>query len=126
MTPSDRMTIWRKDNFNRARLHNILSGCKIRARKKNVEFDLTYEWFKHRAIDVGVCEDTGIEFDHEAPTTKNKNHPFSPSIDRRDPTKGYTQDNCRVVIWMHNRAKGEDDIGILYYYAKELIRAIEG
>jgi hypothetical protein len=35
-----------------------------------------------------------------------------PSIDRIDSSKGYTPDNCRVVLWIINQAKNdilEDD-----------------
>lgn len=35
-----------------------------------------------------------------------QSHPQSPSIDRRDNNKGYTEDNCRVVCYWYNMAKG--------------------
>lgn len=126
MTPTERTVKWNKAHYNVSRLYNIINSCRTRAIKKGIEFTLTYRWFIDKATKVGICEDTGIPFNHDPPTIKGKNHPFAPSIDRRDPNKGYTEDNCKVVVWIHNRAKGDDDLGILYYYCKEVVRAIEG
>lgn len=117
---------WNKEHYDISRLYNILTQCRLRASKKGIEFTLTPQWFRYKALEIGICEDTGIPFCHDRPTTKGKNHPFAPSIDRRDPNRGYTEDNCKVVVWIHNRAKGDDDLGILYYYCKEVVRAIEG
>lgn len=117
---------WNKEHYEVSRLYNIYNSCRIRSLKNGIEFSITSQWFRHKAIDIGVCEDTGIPFNHDRPTTKGKRNPFGPSIDRRDPNKGYTEDNCKVVVWIHNRAKGDDDLGVLYYYCKEVVRAIEG
>jgi hypothetical protein len=126
MTPIERSTKWRKDNFNLHRLYNILSGCKKRAKEKGLPYDLTSAWFKTKAIDVGKCEDTGIVFNHEPAIKINNPHPFAPSICRKDTNKGYTQDNCKVVVWIHSEAKRYGDVGLLYHYCKEFIRTIEG
>lgn len=32
-------------------------------------------------------------------------HPYTPTIDKIDPNKGYTKDNCRIVIWWYNLSK---------------------
>ncbi|MFK5948397.1 MAG: hypothetical protein QM500_06470 [Methylococcales bacterium] len=40
-----------------------------------------------------------------APGKKGNVGQWSPSIDRIDNTKGYTKDNCRIVVWMFNLAK---------------------
>lgn len=71
-----------------------------------MECSLTIEWIKGKLL-AGVCEVTGIAFEFE----RNGN-PFFPSIDRIDSSKGYTPDNCRVVLWIINTAKhtlAEDD-----------------
>jgi len=126
MTPAERATKWNNEHYSIHRLHNILQQCEKRAARKGIPYTIDFKWFKHKAIDVGVCEDTGIPFDHTKPAEKNKKNPFSASIDRRDPTLGYTPENCKVVVWIHNRAKGDNDIGVLYFYCKALVEAIEG
>jgi hypothetical protein len=125
MTPSERSTQWNKDNWALHRLYNIYNTTRARALKKGIPFTITLEWFKDKVIS-GRCEVTGRPFNHDKPTKKGKNNPFSPSIDRWDPSKGYIPENCKVVVWIHNRAKGDDDIYTLYTYCKDLVTSIEG
>ena len=71
-----------------------------------MECTLTVEWIEQRLLQ-GVCEVTGIAFER-----KGDRRPFMPSIDRIDSSKGYTPENCRVVLWIINAAKQalpEDD-----------------
>ena len=82
---------------------------KSRARKKQLDFDLTQDWLKER-YNKGVCQVTGIPFSLETIEDPEANEciikrPFAPSIDRKDPSKGYTQDNCQLVIWQYNQMK---------------------
>jgi len=69
------------------------------------EFDISVEWIQEK-LEKGVCEITGIPFDFEPHPVYDKN-PFSPSIDRRDSTKGYTKENTRIVLWQVNLMRGE-------------------
>ena len=78
---------------------SLLTNCKSRAKDKGLEFSLTLEWVKQR-LKAGVCEVTGIDF-----LLGSLRHPFLPSIDRIDSSKGYTPENCRVVLWIINTAK---------------------
>lgn len=57
-------------------------------------------------LNSGKCEVTGIPFEYENTHGTFKN-PFSPSIDRINPSIGYLMDNVRVVIWQVNLMKGE-------------------
>jgi hypothetical protein len=71
-----------------------------------MECTLTVEWIEQRLLQ-GVCEVTGIAF-----VIGSTKHPFLPSVDRIDSDKGYTPDNCRIVLWIINAAKQalpEDD-----------------
>jgi hypothetical protein len=92
------------------------------------EFDLTRAWILEK-LEAGVCEITGIPFILEATEEDRKGkftHPFSPSVDRIDSLRGYTKDNCQVVVWIYNRAKGEDDHEDILKLAKALVERANG
>lgn len=100
--------------------YNLLSSCKHRAKKAAIDFDLDVEWIKSR---LTACEVTGINFNYRNVKIKQSQgnyidrNPLTPSIDKIDPNKGYTKDNCRVVIWWYNLAKAtwndSDILGIV-------------
>lgn len=82
----------------------MLSGARLSAQKRGQECTLTEEWFQER-LERGHCEVTGLPFSKpEMP--RYERSPYQPSIDRKDRTKGYTPENCRLVVWMYNCAKG--------------------
>lgn len=76
----------------------MISRCKLRAARKELEYDLTKAWIEQR-LAAGVCELSGLPF-----TSRGEKGPRAPSIDRRDAARGYTQDNCRVIVWALNAA----------------------
>lgn len=97
----------------RERLHTLLSACKLRAKKRGMDFDLTPGWVASR-LQKGSCEVTGLPFDFV--TEDEKRNAYAPSIDRKDCRGGYTQDNCQMVIWMYNAAKSEgadEDVALM-------------
>lgn len=65
-----------------------------------MEFSLSPEWLEAR-LRMGRCVKTGIEFDLTVTTEQHAN-PFAPSIDRLDCSEGYTEQNCRLVVWIYN------------------------
>ncbi len=65
-----------------------------------MDFDLTKDWIQSRL--EGVCELSGMPFDFLAAPRDI----FTPSIDRVNSELGYTQDNCRVIVWALNAAFG--------------------
>jgi hypothetical protein len=77
---------------------SILWRAELRARKKGIAFELTEDWLQPR-LDAGKCELTGLQL-----TAKGVLAPLMPSIDRKDSSKGYTPDNCRVICWALNAA----------------------
>jgi hypothetical protein len=79
----------------------LLASAKARAKENSLAFDLTNEWAAKRW--TGHCEITNIKFGING---KRGPFPYSPSIDRVDPSKGYTQDNARFVLWGCNALKG--------------------
>jgi hypothetical protein len=107
---------WRSKDPIRTRCLYTLNRIK----RKDKDCDIDIEWL-HEKFSNGICEVTGIPFDFGY---GRKRHPYSPSIDRIDPTKGYTKENCQIVIWIYNMAKGEWSEEILNdfvtYYAEIL------
>lgn len=97
---------WRHGLPERNRASYLVSGAKKRAAAKGIEFDLTFEWAIEK-INAGVCEVTGLPFSLSPPGGHAERSPWSPSVDKIDPSKGYTRDNCRVVVWIYNAAKSE-------------------
>lgn len=95
------------------RVRSTFDAIKARARKKGLQFDLTYAWLNAKY--QGVCEATGISFGVNS---------WQPTVDRRDNTKGYTMDNCWMVCWIYNRAKGDGSIEDLMLLARTLVQPI--
>lgn len=94
----EKSRLYRNTIFGRA--NRLTHGAKKRAILSNIPFALTTAWVEER-IKAGKCEVSGIEF-----VLSDGRHPFAPSLDRTDPTKGYTEDNVKVVVWCYNAAKG--------------------
>jgi hypothetical protein len=86
----------------------LLTGARYRSRKHNLECDLDLPWILER-VSRGFCEVTGLPFvfDPDEPERPGA-RAFSPSLDRKDPSKGYTKDNTQVVVWVYNGAKGSN------------------
>lgn len=82
----------------KGRAANLLSSARSSSKKRGLEFDLTQNWIRRR-IEAGQCEVTGLPF-------ISGERPWCPSLDRTDPTRGYTKDNVKVVVWMYNSCKG--------------------
>lgn len=53
----------------------------------------------------GHCEVTGIPFNRNA--LAGTRRPYAPSLDRINPTAGYTKDNCRLVLFAVNVAMSD-------------------
>jgi hypothetical protein len=86
----------------------ILRYCKRRARMKGREFNLSSDWVLER-LRAGVCEVTGLPFDvtNISRTDDQMTSPWRPSVDRIDSSKGYTEDNCQLVVLAYNRMKSD-------------------
>jgi len=74
-----------------------------------VEFKITKE-FISKLLDSGKCAITNIPIRYEL--NKSGLNPFRPSLDRIDSTKGYTEDNIRIVCIAANYALNEFGIDI--------------
>lgn len=97
-----------KEHWNIYRIAYLLvTSSKSRAKQSGIPHDIDLEWVKERLI---ICEVTGIPFEmRDTQIVEKKNysnrHPMTPTIDKIDPCKGYTKDNCRIVCWWFNLTK---------------------
>ena len=108
------------------RTTSLIRAIKYRSKKKRFEFDLTRDWFIER-LERGVCEVTGLSFELGGGRREERlTHPFSPSVDRISPGKGYTGNNCRLVVLNYNMAKGEFAHEDVLTWARALVRKVDG
>lgn len=89
----------------RGRAVSLFNSARSRAKKFNMDFNLTHEDIETPLTD-GFCEASGIAFDLRPPQGTRLN-PVSPSIDRKNNNNGYTKGNVQVVCNMYNCGKGE-------------------
>lgn len=87
----------------------LWGAARTRAWRHGVPFSLSESWVADR-LNAGVCEVTGLAFRVDKCGPRNN---FCPSVDRKDPDKGYTDENAQMVVWIYNAAKGagsHDDV----------------
>lgn len=88
------------------RVTHLFHSAKTRSKRFGVPFDLTREWIAER-LERGCCEVTGLPFTFGVGGgIGHRQNSFSPSIDRIKQGGGYTRENCRVVVFMYNWARG--------------------
>ncbi|PSH68552.1 hypothetical protein CU102_12370 [Phyllobacterium brassicacearum] len=88
-------------------LYRAIWLAKARAKQKGRSFELTAGGLLEKLeAQEYRCAVTGIEFAVSG-SDDYASSPYRPSIDRIDSTKGYTRDNCRVVILALNLALNE-------------------
>jgi hypothetical protein len=112
----------RKDYYRtvHGRATILCNGAKNRARVKGIPFDLTVEWVERNlrsALEAG-CPLLGIVITLDSAHMGNP--PDSPSIDRKDPQRGYTQDNCWIVSHQANAMKNAATRDELLMFAKNI------
>ena len=78
-----------------------ISTVRQRAKKKNLDFDLTMKWMRSERKTVCPILGTRLYYTPGAGLVLPPEN--TPSIDRIDPEVGYTQDNCRIVSYKANR-----------------------
>ena len=89
-----------RNKFGELVSSRVIYSAKQRAKNNSLDYDLSTEWgiLKY----TGRCELTGIPFYISDNGVMN---PFSPSLDKIDPKKGYTKDNCRFILVAINSFK---------------------
>ena len=85
----------------------MLSGAKCRAKKNNLEFGLTHEHV-YKLAQQSHCPISKRPFDWKLAITANRSHtPDSPTLDRIDPRRGYTDDNVWLISYRMNAIKND-------------------
>lgn len=85
-----------------ATLERALRGARRRAIARHLPFDLDLNWaISTVEAQEFKCPLSGVPFFMEC-TAETNIHPFSPSLDRIDPRKGYTTNNVRIVVYAIN------------------------
>lgn len=91
----DKCKDWRRDNRKR----NILNGARHRAKSENLPFNLSEDDFEIPEL----CPVLGIKLEF----AEGEGHytDSSPSLDKFDPSKGYTKGNVAIISMKANRMK---------------------
>jgi len=91
---------WKNKNPKKAWASSVVGGAKLRAKLKGLPFDLTMEYVE------SITPDRCPVFNEPFLFVGNKvMQPFSATLDRLDPFKGYTQGNVVVISMKANSIK---------------------
>jgi hypothetical protein len=84
-------------------LYNLLAAAKFRSTKKNLEYDLDINWAIKQSK---ICPKTGFPLSYlDNGKDFSIRSPYAASIDKVDPSQGYTKSNCQIVCWWYNVSK---------------------
>lgn len=88
------------------KLKKLLYSVKHRAKKQKLEYDLDHQFILNKYNQQeGKCIKTKIPFVLNNCLRSEGKGPWSASIDRIDPNKGYLKDNIQIVCLMYNLGK---------------------
>jgi hypothetical protein len=91
-----------EEKFLRSLMHTAKGRCRKRGIRYQIDFDFIYDMYKKQQ---GKCALTGISLEVRRPERPNgARSPYSISIDRINPAKGYAKNNVRIVCWMINNS----------------------
>lgn len=92
-----------------------LRVAKSRSINRNLEFDLTKEWYIKNLPEYCPVFNTKLDYGSNIPE-------YMPSIDRINNSKGYTQSNCRIISWKANDIRNQwslEELTAVVNYLKE-------
>jgi hypothetical protein len=98
------------------RLSSLIAGAKKRAADNGLLFDLEVATFP----ELTACAVTGLPFCFDEPD-ETKFNPWAPSIDRKDPFRGYVKDNVQFVCVAYNLAKNQFSEAVLLRLARAIV-----
>lgn len=108
----------------RGRAITLHDNARNRSKKRNVEVEITVDWIENH-LKRGTCELTGLPFSFEPPTEDVTRRFNAPSLDRKDKTKPYTQENTRVILWAVNCALSEYGTETMLPILERMVHAIK-
>ena len=125
MSKQEQLAYWKKASIKyrsglKSKINLLFRTSEKRAVKNLWDFDLTKEWIKEK-IEAGHCEVSGEMFSCKVGEFSTHFNPYTPSIDRIDPSKGYTMNNCRMVLACVNMGIGEWGLDFYLKTAKSVI-----
>ena len=94
----------------------IWRNARYRAKTKNIPFDIEVEDIKI----PDVCPVLQLPLKFKVGTTKGGASDNSPSLDRVNPSLGYTKGNVRVISYKANRLKSDATLEELELILKDL------
>lgn len=105
-------------------ISQTLYSLKTRSGKKGLEVTVTREFLlKLLQASEYKCSVTGLNMNLETHPRKKAN-PFKASLDRKDSTKGYTEDNVQWVCWSVNQMKSDKTEEEFKFWVTTLYKAI--
>lgn len=107
---------YQRQYFRKHPERHLFWGIKRRARLKGLDFDLEFS----DCVGPGTCPILGIPLFRN--TGGNKPTGNSPSVDRIDPTKGYTKDNIQVISQRANIMKNDASVEELQRFAQWVLK----
>jgi len=96
-------------------LRRLVWNAKRRAKEKNLPFDLDESLLEKPTH----CSYLGLELHYEGGKPREDN---TASLDRIEPSKGYTQTNVEIISDLANRMKNSADINTLILFAEAVIK----
>lgn len=124
---------WRKNNPEKAKVcarrlqyeqpgQWLIRRVAVAARQRNIKCTITREQLED-ILKPMVCAVTGMPLSFSPydgnPATR---HPWKPSFDRVDNTKGYAPGNVQLVCWAYNLAKASWDAEVVRTWVNSMWR----
>jgi hypothetical protein len=94
-----------------------LGQIKNRAKRKNIEFDLDFEYVESLAVNICPV----FDFDLSWGQAEGKILFNSPSLDRIDPSKGYVKGNIQFISHLANTMKNNASLEQLEKFARWIL-----
>lgn len=107
---------WQKEYAAWKPAKRLLWAAKRRAKTKELDFDLV----ETDIIIPTHCPYLKIPLVNSRPRGSERRD--IASLDRIDPTKGYTKDNIEVISWLANTMKNNATPELLIAFAEEVLR----
>jgi hypothetical protein len=93
------------NRYNNNPIPQMLSNAKIRAKNKNIPFEIDSFYLKEIFPKDNMCPVLKVKFEYGYTSKTKINKSYAPSLDRIIPSKGYVRGNCIIVSDIVNRIK---------------------